>query len=45
VRWINNDEVAVRNTLKSASCHGACDAILRRSGTSWTLVGPPGTGR
>jgi hypothetical protein len=46
VRWINNDEVAVRNTVKSASCpDGACDAILRRSGTSWALVGPPGTGR
>ena len=44
VQWINNDEVAVRNTSKSASCpDGACDAILRRSGTSWTLV--PGTGR
>lgn len=46
VRWIDNDEVAVRNTLKSASCpDGACDAILRRSGTSWTLIGPPATGR
>ena len=44
VRWINNDEVAMRNTVKSAACpDGACDAILRRSGTGWTLV--PGTGR
>ena len=39
VRWINNDEVAMRNTVKSAACpDGACDAILRRSGTGWTLV-------
>ena len=46
VRWISNDEVAVRDTSKSASCPaGACDAILRRSGTGWTLVRAPGTGR
>jgi len=38
LRWIDNDQVALVDTMKSAICpDGKCEAILRRSGAVWAL--------
>ena len=46
VRWIDNDQVALRNTVQSGSCpQGDCEAILKRTGNSWAIENlPPKSG-
>ena len=42
VRWLDNDQVALRNTIQSERCpHGDCEAILKRTGNSWALESLP----
>jgi hypothetical protein len=42
VRWIDNDRIALRIGHKSGHCpRGDCKAILRRTGSSWTIENLP----
>jgi hypothetical protein len=42
VRWIDNDQVALRIEKESNRCpRGDCEAILKRTGGSWTLEEMP----
>jgi hypothetical protein len=38
VRWIDNDQVALRISGKSNRCpQGKCEAVLKRASNSWTI--------
>jgi hypothetical protein len=38
VRWIDNDQVALRISGKSNRCpQGSCEAVLKRASSSWTI--------
>jgi hypothetical protein len=42
VRWIDNDRIALRVAQKTPRCpRGNCKAILKRTGSSWTIENLP----
>src|SRR5262245_53558719 len=44
VRWIDNDQIALRDTAMSESCpDGNCEAVLKRAADGWLLERVPRT--
>jgi hypothetical protein len=42
VRWTDNDQIVLNNSAKNETCpDGGCEAVLKRAGGGWSLVGWP----